>query len=254
VSALGLLFSLPLPIVILVFAMMILAAVHVVRTHQQLYWIWIIVIAPGLGALIYILAIMLPEWTNGTAARRMGQAARETLDPGRNYRTAKAAHDETPTVQNAMKLAEAAVEMGRWQEAETLYGGAAQGLYADDPALLLGRARAQMELGRPADALSQVEHLATLGPVSPQADLVRARALQGLGRLGDAERSFKSAYDRMPGLEAIARYAGFLAETGRKDEARVMLRDIEARAAKTRGQFRREAAAWRDYAAQRIGT
>jgi hypothetical protein len=253
-SMLGILFGLPLPLLILVGALVIGACVHVVRTHQQLYWIWIILAFPGLGALVYFFLIMLPEWTGGTTARRMGKAAQETLDPGRNYRFAKAAYDDTPTVQNAMKLAEAAVEMGRWAEAEKLYGGAAQGLYADDPALLLGRARSLVELGRPAEALEQVDHLAKLGPLAPQADLARARALHALGRLGEAERSYKSAFERLPGLEAMARYAAFLAETGHKDEAKAMLRDMDVRANKTHGQFRREAMAWRDFAQQKIGT
>ncbi len=246
--------SLPLPLLGLSLIFSIALCVHCWRTHQQTYWLWIILAFQPIGGLVYFIAVILPELTGGSAARRMGQAARETLDPGRNYRTAKAVYDDAPTVQNAMKLAEAAVDMGRWQEAESLYGGAAQGLYADDPALLLGRARAQIELGRAADALSQIDHLATLGPISPQGDLVKARALQALGRLGEAERSFKSAYDRLPGLEAIARYAVFLAETGRKDEARVMLRDIEVRTKKTSGPFRREATAWRDLAASKIGT
>jgi hypothetical protein len=250
---LRLLSGVPLPLVGLSLIFSIALCIHVWRTHQQLYWIWIILAFQPLGGLVYFIAVLLPEWTGGTTARRMGKAAQETLDPGRNYRHAKAAYDDAPTVQNAMKLAEAASGMGRWDEAEKLYGGAAQGLYADDPALLQGRARAQIELGQSAAALEQIDHLAKLGPVSPQAELVRARALEASGRLGDAERSYKLAAERMPGLEPMARYAAFLAETGRKDEARSILKEIETRAAKTRGQFRKEAAAWRDFAAQKIG-
>ena len=153
-----------------------------------------------------------------------------------------------------MKLAEAAMGMGRWDEAEKLYGGAAQGFYADDPALLLGRARAQLELNRPQDALGQIEHLAALGGLMPpQGELLRGRALHALGRLGEAERAYKAAYDRLPGLEPIARYAAFLAEVGRKDEAQTLLKDIQARAAKTHGPFRSEAMVWRDFAQQKIG-
>ena len=252
-SILGLL-ALPLPALIIVGGLLVACIVHVIRTHQPLYWIWIILAFPGFGAAVYFFMIILPEWSGGSAARRMGKAAQQTLDPGRDYRRAKTDYDDAPTVQNAMKLAEAATAMGRWEEAEKLYGGAAQGLYADDPALLLGRARAQLELGRPQDALGQIDHLARLGGLMPpQGELLRGRALQALGRLGDAERAYKAAYERLPGLEPIARYAAFLAEVGRKDEALTMLKDIQARAAKTRGPFRREAAQWRDYAQQKIG-
>jgi hypothetical protein len=245
--------SLPLPLVALSLAFSIGLCVHVIRTHQPMYWLWIILAFQPLGGLVYFVAILLPGWTGGTAARRMGSAVGATLDPGRDYRTAKAAYDDIPTVQNMMKLAEASSEMGRWDEAESFYGRAAQGLYADDPALLLGRARALVELNRPAEALEPLDHLAKLGPPPPQADLVRARALDALGRMSEAERAYKSAFDRLPGLEAIARYAAFLNEIGRKDEARELLKDLNARAAKTRGPFRREAAIWRDYATSKIG-
>lgn len=247
------LLSLPLPLMLLALAATVAMAVHAARTHQNTYWVWLIVILqPAIGALIYFFAIYLPEWSGGAAARRLGRAAQQTLDPGRTYRDAKTAYDDTPTVQNMMKLAEASSEMSRWQEAEDLYRQASQGLYADDPALLQGRARALLELGKPAEALALIEQLATQSAVPPQGDLIRARSLAALGRLGDAERFYKSAAERLPGLEALARYAAFLAEVGRKDEANEILNEITRRAAKTRAHFRREAMAWRDFAAKRI--
>src|ERR1700742_66789 len=109
--------------------------VHVVRTNQPLYWIFLILFVPVLGSLVYFIAIVLPELTGGTRAKRMGMAARDALDPGREYRQAKAATDETPTVHNQMRLAAAAAHQGRWDEAEQLYGAALTGIHADDPAL-----------------------------------------------------------------------------------------------------------------------
>jgi hypothetical protein len=244
--------GLPLPFVGLSLIIAIALCVHAVRTHQQLFWVWIILVFQPLGGLVYFFAILLPEWTGGSTARRLGKAARDTLDPGRAYRTAKGAYDDAPTVQNMMKLAEASSALGRWSEAEDLYRKASQGLYADDPALLLGRARALVELSRPTEALDPIEQLAKQGPISPQGELVRARALAALGRAGDAERAFKTASERMPGLEAMARYAAFLAEVGRKAEARELLAEIDRRAAKAKAHFRREAMTWRDFAAQRI--
>jgi hypothetical protein len=247
-----LLSGLPLPLMGLSLLMTIALCIHAVRTHQNMYWLWIMIVFQPIGGIVYFFAILLPEWTGGSAARRLGQAARDTLDPGRAYREAKTAYDDAPTVQNMMKLAEASSGLDRWPEAEELYRKASQGLYADDPALLLGRARALVELGRPVEALEPLDHLASLGPMPPQGELVRARALAAQGRVGEAERAFKSAVERMPGREAMARYGAFLAEVGRKDEAREILAEIDRRTAKTRAHFRREAKVWRDYAAQRI--
>lgn len=247
------LFGLPLPVVGLSLVLSIALCVHVWRTHQQMYWIWLILAFQPIGGLIYFLAVVLPELTGGPTARRMGAAARETLDPGRDYRRAKALWDDAPTAQNGMKLAEAAAGLGRWDEAERLYAQTLQGFHADDPALLQGRARALIELGRAAEALEVLAHLSGLGGVeSPQAALLRARGLEALGRIGEADRAYDSAVQRLPGLEAMARQAAFMAAVGRKEEARQILAEIDKRVGKTRAQFRREAQAWRDFAAQRL--
>jgi len=245
------LFSLGLPALIFTIAM----CVHVVRTNQQLYWIFIILIAPGLGALIYFVAIVLPDLLGGTTARRAAAAARTTLDPGRDYRRAKTAHDDSPTVANSMKLAVAAASLGRYDEAEALYRSAAHGIHAEDPTLLLGRANALLELQRPAEALEVLELLARYDAEqgrSPPAALAFARAYEGLGRNAEAEPCYQSAAERLPGLEALGRYAAFQARTGRRDEAKQTIEDIDRRIGRMSGAFRAEARTWRDLAAQAL--
>ena len=55
--------------------------VHAVRSGQQLYWVWIILVFQPFGGIVYLIAIVLPEMFGGTTARRVSQAARATLDP-----------------------------------------------------------------------------------------------------------------------------------------------------------------------------
>jgi hypothetical protein len=229
--------------------------VHVVRTNQQLYWVFIILIFQPLGGLVYLIAIVLPEFFGGTTARRAAAAARTTLDPGRDYRLAKTAHDDSPTVANSMKLAAAAAALHRWEEAEALYRDAARGIHAEDPTLLLGRANALLELGRPAEALEVLQLLAVKDPEqgrTPPATLAFGRAYEGLGRNAEAEPYYKSAAERLPGLEALARYAAFQARTGRREEAKQTIEDIDRRIGRMSGTFRAEARAWRDLAAQAL--
>ena len=91
--------------------------VHAVRSGRELFWLWIILVFQPIGAIVYLVAIFLPEQLRGTGVRRLQAAARETLDPTREYREAKAACDDTPTVRNQSRLAAAAAEMGRHDEA-----------------------------------------------------------------------------------------------------------------------------------------
>src|SRR5258708_8351341 len=74
--------------------------VHVVRTGRASYWLWIILAFQPLGGLVYFLTQIVPGLAGGPTVRRVGQAARETLDPHREYREAKAACEDTPTARN----------------------------------------------------------------------------------------------------------------------------------------------------------
>jgi len=241
------------------FVFLILAValcIHAVRTNQQMYWIFIILFVPLLGSLVYTVAVLVPELMGGTGARRLGRAVGDTLDPGREYRQARIAIDDAPTVHNQMRLAAAAAGLGRYAEAEQLYAEAAQGIHADDPTLLLGRANALLELGRYEEALAQLEKLGDDEPRSPRPAVVSlafGRAYEGVGRFSEADKSYQSAAGRLPGLESLARYAAFLAHTGRRDEAVEALADIDRRIAKASPQFRREGRIWRDLAAQALG-
>ncbi|HTX49569.1 MAG TPA: hypothetical protein VME40_09290, partial [Caulobacteraceae bacterium] len=191
--------------------------VHVVRTRQEMWWLLIILMLQPLGGIVYLVAVVLPGAFGSTTARRAGAAARAQLDPGRDYREAAADLSQAPTVQNQMRLAKAAASLDRHEEAERLYAQAAQGIHADDPVLLLGRAQALNELRRYDDALAVLGRLEldADGGRAPQAALAYARAYEGLGRQTEAEEAYRSAVERLPGLEAMARFAAFLARTGR---------------------------------------
>jgi hypothetical protein len=228
--------------------------VHAVRTGQNMFWLWVILLMGPVGVLVYIVVVLLPDLMGGTTARRLGKAARDTLDPTRAYRQAKAACDDAPTVANRMRLANAASALGRHAEAEALFREAAQGIHADDPAILLGWANALIELRRYSEALPLLDKLGEDPDKgrTPAAALALGRTYEGLGRASEADTAYQWAAGRLPGLEGLARYAAFLAHTGRRDEAQDILKEIDSRLARTKGPFRAEARIWRDLAAQAL--
>lgn len=230
--------------------------VHAVRTHQQMYWLMIILMLQPLGGIIYAVAILAPSIMGSPTARRAARGARETLDPGREYRDATAANADSPTVHNQMRLAKAAAAMGRHDEAEQLYAHAATGIHADDPVLLLGRATALVELGRFAEALSILESLGHDEDKgrTPQAALTLGRTYEGLGRTPEADTAYQWAAGRMPGLEGLGRYAAFLARTGRAGEAREAVVEMDRRITSANPLFRNEGRVWRDLAARALGS
>jgi len=227
---------------------------HAVRTGRDSMWLWIILMFQPIGGAVYFFLNVVPDIVGGAGAQKIGRAARETLDPHREYREAKAACQETPTVRNQSRQAVAAARLGQFAEAESLYRSAAHGVHADDPVLLLGLANALLELHRPAEALEVLERLGDdeAHGRTPAAALALGRAYEELGRIPQADRAFQWAAERMPGFEALARYAAFMARNGRRDEAREALSEMDKRLIKLRGQFRKEALGWRELAAQAL--
>lgn len=242
------------PLVILGYGLAIALCFHVVRSGQNNYWLWILLMFPGLGSLVYILVIMVPEAMGGSTARRLESQARKALDPMKDYRAAKILVEDSPTVGNQMRLAHAAFDLGRFEEAEQLFAAAASGIHDEDPALLMGRAQSLVELHRYDEALVVLHKLGETGEKgrTAQAALAMGRAYQGLGRYQEADTAYEWAAPRFAGLEAIARYAAFLAETGRVAEAKEAMADIEKRAARAKVHFRKEARYWRDFAAAAV--
>ena len=236
----------------LIFA--IAMCVHVVRTNQSMLWLWAILVLQPFAGIVYFVAIVLPSLMGGPTARKAREAARETLDPTRDYRQAKAAVDDSPTVHNRMRLAAAAGELGRWDEAEALYREAAQGVHAEDPTLMLGLAHARVELGRYDEALPILTKLSAAGDPAraPQIALLLGRVYEGLGRTSEADEAYRTGGMRLPGLEGIARYAAFLGRTGRTAEARDLLAEIDRRVDRTNHRFMKEARAWRELAARGV--
>ena len=78
-------------------------------------------------------------------------------------------------------------------------------MHADDPTLLLGRANALIELGRPAEALTVLEALGDDVDKgrSPNAALALGRAYEGLGRYDEADSAYDWAVARLPGSGGI---------------------------------------------------
>lgn len=233
----------------------ILLCVHVVKTGREMYWLFIILAFQPLGGVVYAVIAILPELTGGATSRRLQQAARQALNPEGEYRAAQALVEDSPTVANRMRLAAAASGLGRHEEAERMYADAAQGIHAEDPALLFGRARALVELDRPAEALPLLDKLGELGEAgrTPQAALLMGRAHHMLGHVSEADTAYGWAAGRLPGLEGLARYVAFLAEQGRTAEANEAMVEIEKRARRANAQFRKEARHWRDFAAEALG-
>lgn len=194
----------------------VFCAVHVVRTGQQLYWLFILFAFPLLGSLVYFFMIYLPNSRLERGAVKAVTAAARALDPGKDVRLARADFDTTPTAQNQMRLAAALLDAGQAEEAAQHYASALKGPFASDPDIRFGAARSYVECQRYAEALTYLEDLQRTRPdYRPDAvALLLARSYAGTGRGAEARETFERTVDRFGTFEAHAEYAIWAMATG----------------------------------------
>lgn len=173
----------------------VLFAIHAVRTGQQLYWLVILFLFPGLGSIVYFVAVYLPNSGLERGARRAATAAGRALDPTRDLREAREAYEFTPTAQNQMRLAAALLRTGAADEAARNYEACLKGPFAADPDIQYCAAQAFLESGRADRAIERLEGLKAQDPGfrAEEVMVLLARALAAAGRTTEASAEFERA-------------------------------------------------------------
>lgn len=230
----------------LMLAVQIGLIVHVVKTGRPMYWIFILIIAPGIGGLAYAIAELLPELQNNMRAKRTMRGVKQVLDPGSELRRRQLEHRLSGSVDAARHLATELMEKGRYGEAITHYRTALSGIYEHDPDLLLGLATAQFGDGDAQAAKDTLDTLKETNPEyrSPEGHLVYARALEDLGDLEAAEEEYAVLAGYYPGVEARIRYAALLEKVKKEDLARQEYAAILAAAELAPRHFRKAQKKW----------
>jgi hypothetical protein len=195
---------------------------HAITTGRINYWLLILIFLPGLGSIAYLLIEVLPELRRSRAARRAVAGLGDALDPNRGLRESAESLEMADTADNRRHLAEERMKRGQWQEAEALYRSALVGPLADDPALLIGLAKALQGRGDHRGALEALDRLYGTDPEheSREARMIQARALEGAGRTQDAADAYRALIGYTPGPEAQVGYGRMLQKMGDTQRAK----------------------------------
>ncbi len=243
------------PILVLSIMLQVGCAVHVVRTGRPMYWIFILLIGSYIAVLIYLLAEVLPELANGRKARSLARNVQRHIDPERDAREASRRLDIADTLDNRRQLAEQRLLAGDHAKAEELYRASLKGLYATDPHLMLGLAKAQFGLGRPDETRRTLDALIAANPDfrSHEGHLLYARSVEASGDIPAALHEYEALVQGFPGEEARARHGLLLKREGDTAGAERMFREILKRADTLPSYYRREQREWIDLARRELG-
>lgn len=234
----------------LILAWQVACGIHVVRTGRQLYWLWIIIIAPFLGSLIYTLVEMGPEIMRSRHAAVAGEKARDIIDPDRRLRALMDNLDTADSAQNKHAVAEEYLRRNEPQKALPLLQSAATGLYSDDPMILMTLADAQFRCGQFQETTVTLDHLKEKNPKFENADghLLYARSLEAQGRNHEARGEYAAVINYFPGAEARVRFGLFLQQQGEPAEAKRIFQEVVRGFEKAGKVFIRDQREWYDIA------
>ena len=191
-----------------------LAIVHFVQRRPETFWLWIILVGGGLGALVYIAVEVLPDIG-------LLRGSFEGVSRRRRARNLEAVVIDNPSVGNQEELADLYLEEKQFARRAELYDKViARSPDSFDAFYRRGLAAAAMD-----DYAAAIPDLERVVAKDPKYDFYRAMALlaHAHGRAGDAGRAdalFKSATEISTLSETYCHYAAFLAAPKRVSERR----------------------------------
>ncbi len=242
------------PLIILSIILQIACGVHVVRTGRPIYWLFILLFFSYIAVLIYFIAEVLPDLRNGPGSRKVARKVRDVIDPGRDKRRAEINLQLSDTQANRRELAAESLRHGDYQRAVELYQGSLKGLYATDPNLMLGLAKAQFGMGQAQQARDTLDALIAANPDfrSKEGHLLYARTAEDIGDVAAALHEYEAVVQGYPGEEARVRYGLLLKRAGDSRKAAEIFREILTRSAASPKYYQREQRDWIETARQEL--
>ncbi|HEV3221023.1 MAG TPA: tetratricopeptide repeat protein [Candidatus Acidoferrales bacterium] len=203
------------------FIVQIIALVHFFRRRPEWYWLLIIFMGGFIGAVVYIIAEVIPD---------AGLARKAFQGYGRKSRIAvvEATVAENPSVANLEELGELYWDDKQYAKAREVFDRAIA-TKADAPQTFYRRGMCAFYLG---DFAAAVPDLETAVRADPKMDFYRAamflsQAYAAVGRNDDAAALFAEAAQLSSTPEMLYNYAAFLKSQGKTAESREWLDKLE---------------------------
>jgi len=195
------------------FLLQILAIIHFIRRRPENWWLWVIILGGGLGALVYLAVEALPDF--------MEPGTRNFFQRRRRISELQAVVQQNPSPGNYEELGDLYIESRKWSEARACYDKSIS-TRTDSVDPFYRRGIAEMELGDFPAAVTDFEQVISK---DPNYDFHRAVGLLAhvYAKTGQPEKAralFEQANQRSTLSETQLHYAEFLAGQGDKEEAR----------------------------------
>lgn len=218
--------------------------VHVIRQGRSLAWLWLILLFPFGGSLIYFFVEIWPELGRGGAGR--GFSFRLPQNPTRTIARLTEELEYASTVEKRVQLARAYAAAGRHAEAVETIRACLTGVFKDDPPLTFELAEISFGAGLYQDSLAALAALDRLKFKGSRHErwILAARCHEKLGDIAAAKAAYEESFRTALGEEARCRYAQLLVVAGESAAARALFEEIERNAKHGGGNYRRLNRPW----------
>lgn len=202
---------------------MVIAMVHFVRRRPDNYWLWIIIMGGGIGALAYIVVEVLPDL--GLLRQQF-----RIFSHRKRVRQLEVMILDNPSAGNYEELADLYFEQKKYLKAKECYDRAISSR-TDSPDPFYRRALCEIELNDFASATADLERVTR---IDRNYDYQRAAGLLAhtwskIGRTAEAAALYERVTQTSTLSETQYNYARFLAEQGKTAEARQWAEKILAK-------------------------
>ena len=202
------------------FIVQVVALVHFFRRRPDGFWLWVIFFGGFLGALVYVVAEMLPD---------AGLLRYAYQGYGRKSRiaTVEAAILDNPSAANFEELGELYWDEKQYEKAREAFGRAIA-TRSDSPHCFYRRGLCLMALEQPSAAIADFEHVLRGDAKfdSYRTKLMLAEAYAATGREQEAAPLFNEVVQHSNTPETLYKYAAFLKSQHRNEEAREVVQQL----------------------------
>jgi hypothetical protein len=222
--------------------------VHVFKTGRPFWWFWILLVAPVIGGLAYILIELLPAMPAAGGGFTLWKPRAWRI------RDLRAELEESDTVKLRLRLATELLAAGQAAEACAVAEQCLHGAFRDDPHTLASVARYRLEAGKFTEALAALDQVKVEADrmLGNEVTFLRGWALVQAGRHAEAQPILRGIESVLLGEQPRYFLAVSLQQSGNVAEARAIWEDIRKRFRRAGRGWRRAEQRWFKLAGERL--
>jgi hypothetical protein len=193
------------------------------RNNAEQRWYWFIIFFPGLGSLLYL----FDQYYSQKNISSFTETIKEVVNSNHKTEQLEKALRFSDNTKNKLNLAAAYMEIGRYADAINLYQSTLTGFMEDDPGVRMQLLDAQF-MAKSYDQViilgEKLESEKNFKNAEPR--LSYAWALHYQGKSEAAEKVFQDMNKPFTNFKHRVEYGAFLSESSKKEEAKVLLKEL----------------------------